>query len=307
MNAAKRILVVVEPDIYPRDVVARGAWLAGLEGGSLHLLLCDADVSALDHGVFLSNEARDIARHMRALQEAQIDEFAAIARDAGASVSTEIVDERPIADAVLHRAADLQPAYLLKGTRYHSAAERAFFVDTDWQILRSAACPVWLVKPRTMREHPYIVAAVDPTHSHDKPAALDQEIVDHAQRIAGATSGEVHLLHTYHRLKGIGKEVGRTVKPIEIPIDEISKRIQAEHRQKLEALAGGNDIDSEHTHQLPGDARELIPFFARTHGADLVVMGALARWGVRRAVFGSTAEKVLDHLPCDTLVVRLPD
>ena len=155
-----------------------------------------------------------------------------------------------------------------------------------------------------MREKPVIVAAVDPTHSHDKPAALDHFIVDHAQSLARATGGEVHLLHTYHRLVGIGREATRTFKPIELPLDELSRKIQAEHRAKLDELAKANDIDEEHTHQLPGDTKELLPTFARTHGADLVVMGALARWGLKRAVLGSTAEKVLDHLPCDILVVR---
>ena len=57
-------------------------------------------------------------------------------------------------------------------------------------------------------------------------------------------------------------------------------------------------------HQLPGRTREIVPMFCRTHGASIVVMGALARWGLKRAVLGSTAERLLDHLPCDVLVVR---
>jgi universal stress protein E len=48
----------------------------------------------------------------------------------------------------------------------------------------------------------------------------------------------------------------------------------------------------------------VIPFLARDRNADLVVMGAVARWSLQRAVIGSTAEKVLDHLPCDILIVR---
>ncbi len=44
--------------------------------------------------------------------------------------------------------------------------------------------------------------------------------------------------------------------------------------------------------------------FARAQGTDLVVMGALARSALKRRVVGSTAEKVLDHLPCDILIVR---
>jgi universal stress protein E len=47
-----------------------------------------------------------------------------------------------------------------------------------------------------------------------------------------------------------------------------------------------------------------LPFFARDRQADLVVMGAVARWSMQRTVIGSTAERVLDHLPCDILIVR---
>ena len=304
MSDSDKILVIIEPDVHPTEVVLRATWLAKLANCDLELLLCDPDIGALREGFFVSNEAKEIAEKIRTAQREIIEELAQPARDAGLNVTTDVLEERPIADGVLHRAVDMNPRYVMKGTQYHSTAERSIFVDTDWQLVRSCPYPLWLVKPHEMREKPVIVAAVDPTHSHDKPAALDHFIVDHAQSLARPTGGEVHLLHTYHRLVGIGREATRTFKPIELPLDELSRKIQAEHRAKLDELAKANDIDEEHTHQLPGDTKELLPTFARTHGADLVVMGALARWGLKRAVLGSTAEKVLDHLPCDILVVR---
>jgi universal stress protein E len=304
MSDSDRILVIIEPDVHPTEVVLRATWLAKLANCDLELLLCDPDIGALREGFFVSNEAKEIAEKIRTAQREIIEELAQPARDAGLNVTTDVLEERPIADGVLHRAVDMNPRYVMKGTQYHSTAERSIFVDTDWQLVRSCPYPLWLVKPHEIRVKPVIVAAVDPTHSHDKPAALDHFIVDHAQSLARPTGGEVHLLHTYHRLVGIGREATRTFKPIELPLDELSRKIQAEHRAKLDELAKANDIDEEHTHQLPGDTKELLPTFARTHGADLVVMGALARWGLKRAVLGSTAEKVLDHLPCDILVVR---
>jgi len=33
-------------------------------------------------------------------------------------------------------------------------------------------------------------------------------------------------------------------------------------------------------------------------------MGALARSGLKRLLIGNTAERVLDHLPCDLLVIK---
>lgn len=269
------------------------------------MLLCDPDIGSLQHGFFVSNEARDIGEKIRAAQKEMIDELAAEARDQGIEVVTAVLEERPIADAVIQRAVDMNPRYVMKGTEYHSVAERSIFVDTDWQLIRTCPFPLWLVKPHEMRDKPVIMAAVDPVHSHDKPAELDQVIVDNAKAIADPSDGEVHLLHVYQRIAGIGREATKTFKPIKLPIDELSEKIRKEHREKLDALASANGIDAQHTHQLPGSARELLPTFARSYKTDLVVLGSLARWGLKRMVLGSTAEKVLDHLPCDILIVRV--
>ena len=155
-----------------------------------------------------------------------------------------------------------------------------------------------------MREKPVVIASVDPVHSHDKPAVLDQLLVNRARQIAGQTDGEIHLLHTYQPLIGVSSAATRTFKPIELPIDALQKKTKLEHREKLDELARANDIDDAHTHQLPGSMREILPTFARANKVDVVVMGALARWGLKRASIGSTAERVMDHIPCDILIVK---
>lgn len=307
MSENEKILVLVEPDNHPHEVVGRASWLAELTSCDLHLILCDHDVGTLSGGIFVSNEARDLAQQIRTAQQELIDDFALDVRGRGITVTTDVLEERPVADACIKIAQEMNPRYVMKGTEYHSTAERAIFVDTDWQLIRTCPYPLWLIKPHEIKEKPLIVAAVDPVHSHDKPANLDQLIVDRAKEITGPADGEIHLLHTYQRIVGIGREATKTFKPIKLPIDELSKKIQTEHREQLDTLAAANDIDAAHTHQLPGSTRDLLPTFARTHGADVVVMGALARWGLRRMIIGSTAEKVLDHLPCDILIVRLPE
>ncbi|MGI9261859.1 MAG: universal stress protein [Woeseiaceae bacterium] len=307
MSVNDKILVIIEPDVHPDEVASRAAWLAELAKCDLEFLLCDPDVGALREGLLFSNEAHDLAQKIRQAQDEILADLAEPARSRGIVVNTQVLEERPIAEGVLHHAREMQPRFVIKGTHYHSSAERSIFVDTDWQLVRSCDYPLWLVKPHAMREKPVIVAAVDPTHSHDKPAALDQVIVEAAQSLQRAADGELHLIHTYHRLIGVGREATRTFKPIKLPVDELAKKIQEDHRALLDELATKYDVDAEHTHQLPGDAKEILPTFARAHGADLIVMGALARWGLKRAVLGSTAEKVLDHLPCDILIVRSAD
>ncbi len=95
-----------------------------------------------------------------------------------------------------------------------------------------------------------------------------------------------------------------TFKPVKLPIDELEENIREMHREKLDALAKRNGIPRDDVHQLPGRTHEILPMFARAQGADVVVMGALQRGAMKRRVLGSTAEKVLDHLPCDILIKR---
>ena len=304
MNETNTILAVVEPEVIPHEVVARAAWLAEKTGARLTLLLCDADVTALANDFFVSNEAKAIAENMREAQHEILEDLAGPARERKIDLSLEVLDERPVAEAIVQKALEMNPRYVVKGTQYHSQAQRAIFVDTDWQLIRTCPIPLWLVKPRDLGETPAIVAAVDPTHGEDRAARLDGLIVDEAGRVAAATGGEVHLLHSWNPLKGVGAAATFTFKPIRLPVDELNERSEKEHRERLDALAAQKGIDSRRVHQLPGAAREVIPWFARDRDVDLFVMGAIARWSGQRAVIGSTAEKVLDHLPCDILLVR---
>ncbi|MFN8588752.1 MAG: universal stress protein [Candidatus Eisenbacteria bacterium] len=55
-----------------------------------------------------------------------------------------------------------------------------------------------------------------------------------------------------------------------------------------------------------GDPRHAIVEAARTHAADLVVVGAHDRSAFQRFVSGSVASHVATHAPCDVLIVRHP-
>jgi universal stress protein E len=141
-------------------------------------------------------------------------------------------------------------------------------------------------------------------HSHDKPASLDRKIVRFAKTIAAQCEGSLQVLHTYQRLEAIGLRAMKRFKPVKLPIDEIDEKIKNEHRQALDAFAKECEVPDDAVHQLPGRAHELLPTFARANGASLVIMGALARSGLKQRIVGSTAARVLDHLPCDVLIVH---
>ena len=300
---SETVLTIIELDNYPEDVVARASWLATLMNCDIELLLCDPTTSFLSEIFIISSEVRDLAEEIEDAQERALLNLAKIPEASGLKVTTHTSHERPVADAVISRAMDDDPMFVVKGTHYHSPAERATFADTDWQLMKKLDYPLWFVKPVAWKDEPLIVAAVDPTHEKDKEARLDRLIVETAQSIASASNGRVELVHTYQRLVEIGSRAMKTFKPVKLPIDELDKKIRDEHRKALDSFARVAGVADENVHQLPGRAHELLPMFAQTHGASLMVMGALSRGGITRRYIGNTAARVLDHLPCDVLVV----
>jgi len=307
MNERNTILAILELDVEPDKLIKRVTWLSKAFDKRVHLVLFAPDDGALLGGFALSNEAEAIRQELHQAQEGVIEEYAQKLRDNDVDVETGFVRQRPLADGILEIAAATPPSMVVKSTQHHSVAERGIMVDTDWQLMRVCPVPLWFVKADSMPENPVIVAAVDPTHAHDKPAALDHEIVNNANTVAQSIGGEVHLIHTYEHLGKIGTAANRTFTPVKLPIDTIDARVQAEHREALDKLASACGIDAEHTHQLPGRSNEVLPAFVRSQSAGLFVVGALARWGLKRAIIGSTAERVIDHIPCDILIVRLGD
>jgi universal stress protein E len=300
---SRKVLTVIELDNYPEDVVARATWIAKLTNSELELLLCDPTTSFLSESFIVSNEVRQLADNIHAAQTESLRRLAQSAEAKGVTVTSATSHERPVADVIIARAIEMEPEYVVKGTHFHTSAERATFADTDWQLMKKIDYPVWFVKPVEWQEPPIIVAAVDPTHNKDREAVLDQRIVTTAQELAACCDGRVQLVHTYQRLVEIGSRATKTFKPITLPIDDLDKKIRDEHRRKLDEFAVDCGVANKDVHQLPGRAHEILPMFAKTHGASLMVMGALSRGGITRRYIGNTAARVLDHLPCDVLVV----
>ena len=300
----RTVLCVVELDNYPDQVVDRAAWLAKLHDCDLELVLSDPAMNYLGESFVYFAELQMLADSVTAEQEARLQELADSAGKAGVAVRTSISHERPEADMIIAKAEECDAVLVVKGTHWHSPTERATFAYTDWRLIRRLKRPLWFVKPVEWKDKGVIVAAVDPTHSKDKTHELDKAIVNSAKDIAELCDGSVQLVHTYQRLEEIGTRATWTFKPVKLPIEELDRKIREEHQKALDGFAAECGFDEAAVHQLPGRTHEILPTFARSNGASLVVMGGVARSGLKKRVVGSTAARVLDHLPCDVLIVH---
>ena len=69
-------------------------------------------------------------------------------------------------------------------------------------------------------------------------------------------------------------------------------------------MAARYEVPESAVHVEAGAVEYVLPGYAREARADAVVMGAISRSYPDRVLFGYTAEKVLDALDCDVLVVK---
>ncbi len=288
------ILVVVDPTAgASQPVLARAGWLATLGGARLELFACDYD-PAIDSGHIDSVWAAEPGAREQSLarQRRSLEELAKPLRDRGLDVTVDVEWAHPLDAAVVRKAAAHDYWIVAKGTHHHNLLQRTLLTQTDWHLIRKCPAPLLLVKDRALSAEPNVLAAVDPLNEHDKPAALDDRIFNFSADLARILRGRLHVVHAFSTPMGV-----------ELPPD-VRDVLANEHRKAMTEFLDTHPVVAERSYLYEGLTHDSLALAAKEHGADFVVMGAVARRGLKQLFIGSTAERVLDRLPCDLVIVK---
>ncbi len=294
MTKRQHILVVVDPAAARQPVLERAARLAPALGLDLRLFAC------LHESLPVRRLGRDEERQVRTtLLDHQLGYLRDLARGYPAlAIETQVVWDRPFHEAIIRETLRSEPRLVMKDTHYHTPLERVLYTPTDWQLIRDCPVPLWLVSERAWPGHPVICAFVDPVHEHDKPAELDHRILAEATVLAARLDGRVQAVHCCQAVfPGAGL-------PVAEQVAALAASIEHEHAARLAELGATHGLSADAMQLRSGAAAELIPLVARESGASLAVLGAVARSRLQHAFIGSTAERVLERLPCDVLVIK---
>jgi universal stress protein E len=309
MQRLDRILAVVDPTLDAQATAAKAARLARRCGAALELFTCDFDPALTGQPLIDTAVLQQLRGEFIADRTARLEDLADELRQSGLDVATHVHWDNPMHEGILRRVAECEPDLVFKETHYHSALRRALFSNTDWSLVRSCPVPLLLSRTAGWAPRPKIVAALDPGHHGDKPATLDHDILEAAQLLGRHLDGDVEAVHVFFpaALLAATSAVGGI--PLAPELAGVSL-IEAERERMDKAMA---EIAAEHgldpgaARVVQGSAAERLPQLATQFGADVVVMGAVSRSRLRNLFIGSTAERVLDRLPCDVLVIKAPD
>jgi universal stress protein E len=148
-----------------------------------------------------------------------------------------------------------------------------------------------------------VLAAVDPFHAHARPADLDARLLETGGAIAGLLRGRFRVFHAYWPLVAVQPVVAAAGSLVMVPPEADTAHTQQVMRA-IGELADKAGIPRSRCHLRMGEVADQLSVFARRTGTAIVVMGAVSRSAIKRFFIGNAAERTLDRLNCDVLVVK---
>jgi universal stress protein E len=296
MRAIRRILVAVKnPGARSLAAVRKAIQLARALGAELELFHAIDSTYYTDMLGVNTERTRRMECDERGEYLQRLERIAARARLHTPRVSVAVEWDYPACEAIVRRSlkigADLIVAECHAGRRIAPGLLRL----SDWELLRLSAVPVLLVKRSRPYRHPTIMVALDPSHAFAKPARLDEEIVQAGGALSTALRGRLHAVHA-HPAASAGMAGPAAAR--------VQGAAAATARTGLDQALRSTAIGAACRHLVAGDPATVIRDAARRLGADIVVAGAVSRSGLKRAFIGNTAERLLDCLSCDLLIVK---
>jgi universal stress protein E len=148
-----------------------------------------------------------------------------------------------------------------------------------------------------------VLAAVDPGNPLADPR-LAGAVLDAALRVAEGCEAELHLVHAWSLSTA---SLERRARPA-----EVNDCLRATHTSAARALAtflatGRGALPAHRVWLVRGQPVEVIARVAEQQRIAVVVIGTSARRGISGVVVGNTAERLVQRLRCDLLVVKAPD
>lgn len=190
----------------------------------------------------------------------------------------------------------------------------ALFGSTDLHLLRKCPCPVWLREADSPRRPHAVIAAVD---VDDWDAADPQTLREVNQRVLGTAlgiaAGTDAVVHAIHAWDAIGEgliwafspegDASAAAEGFLAEMEDTRRRALADLVKPFRELSAGTGPRIM-THLAQGPAHVVLSDQAVRLGADVIVLGTIARTGLPGVIIGNTAENILNSVACSVVAVK---
>lgn len=292
------ILVVLDNEHPEQHAFDRALALASSVNADITILGSCFEAYCEDNSSLEAETKNEIKTALINHKQRWLDSFVEEAKKNGIEISTEVHWQKSLYSAVMASMNTSDFDLVIKGTKPHSLVDR-IFTHSDWNLLRYSQAPVLLVKSAKPWVNNRILASIDAT-SHDKGHRLiNENILDYAEHLADHLKTDLHLVNSYPMVALAFAMVPEVTAP-----DDIQKYISEQHKTECEFYAKKYNINDDHIHITEGDPDDVVEVMTKEIDADLVVIGSVGRGGWSGVLLGNTAERIVDRVSCDVLVIK---
>jgi len=201
-----------------------------------------------------------------------------------------VVSGDPLAH-IMETADSFGCSLIVTGTARDETLGRLLLGTTVEKLARQARQPVLVVKTRPRKPYHDVLVATDFSPGSRQALRAALQLVPHAN---------LTLFHAYDV-----PFQGKTV-----PDDAITRSFYKGAEQSAREFTADTPELAGLTPNIvlePGQPETVLSEYSFNHRSDLVVTGTHGRTGILRTAIGSVAERLLESLPSDVLIVRLSE
>lgn len=177
---------------------------------------------------------------------------------------------------------------------------------TTMHLLRKCPVPVW-VHVAAPPGRAGVAVALGPLDPDEADAELNLTLLQLAGSMATRRRETLHVIHAW-QMDGESMLRSPMMGATTEEVDALAEEAKAIARAQLEhALAELADTDISapiQVHLKKGRPGLVIPHVVEEINADTLVMGTLARAGIRGTIMGNSAEQILSYLDVNVMAVK---
>ena len=301
MNRFRNILVLVTGGHDVGARLERAAALAERNGAELTLFSVVESERTDRRIVLQSGDEFDVKGY---LLETRLEELNVLAADlSDVEVTVEVTAGSPFVEVIRRVVTHDHDLVIVpfEETRWRRGAGGA---STAMHLLRKCPVPVW-VDSGTDGLSNDVAVAVGPFERDPSEESLNVTLLELATSLAALRGGTVHVIHAW-RLEGESMLRRGRHRPPTREVDEMVDLTHAAAEMGLKRLLDFQpdlDVPTE-VHLVKGDAGSVVPDIVERVQPGVVVIGTLARTGLKGVFMGNTAEHVLGAIDTAVLTVK---
>lgn len=296
MPKPQRILVAVEQDDTAKFVLEKATALAQAANAQIHVVRVIYDPN-VDARVHTEKDRHLLKTYLMQAEESWLEDFVEANPKPGNPIETATIWNKESYIGILDAATECEADLIIKASSQPQGINGFFRTPQDWHLLRHATIPIMLVKPEAWHSKPVVLAAIDALE--DDQDKLNKAILTEASQLAKTLGGELDIVvaHPF---------VQPWIGPNTVPIDfeRVKREIEADIHKTVERLAADAPLTYRYLLIEEGSTAVAVGHQVDTTGAEVLVMGTVARDGIKGLVIGNTSETILYHVQCDVLVLR---